>query len=136
MAELRQVPDGVAKIWPVSQFRFLPEEVENNFADNDNFLEVNVTEDIEKIYYIYELPEVNKEDIDISLHRGKFLTVLVEKKSKLRGGIRYAERRASLEFPCIVHAFEISAKYKDGVLTLSFPKRNRNPQDVVTIWIE
>ncbi|MBA2743884.1 MAG: Hsp20/alpha crystallin family protein [Chthoniobacterales bacterium] len=77
---------------------------------------------------VIELPGMRKEDIEISLHDG-VLTIGGERKdetSEWESAAR-AERfvgkfRRSVSLPTRVDANNVSASYKDGVLTVTLPK--------------
>jgi HSP20 family protein len=92
---------------------------------------VDVTEDQEKIVLAADLPGLGEKDVDIQVERDT-LTIRGERKVERKTGekdhyYRY-ERVAgtfvrSFALPTTVDVEKISATMKDGVLTLTLPKR-------------
>ena len=77
---------------------------------------------------VVELPGMQKEDIEISLHEG-MLTISGERKEqttendKAERSERYVGKfRRSITLPTRVDASKVSATYKDGILTVTLPK--------------
>jgi HSP20 family protein len=77
---------------------------------------------------VVELPGMRKEDIEISLHDGT-LSISGERKSESSEGDKAArtERfvgkfRRSIALPTRVDVNNVSASYKDGILTVTLPK--------------
>jgi HSP20 family protein len=78
---------------------------------------------------VVELPGMRKEDIEISLHDGA-LTISGERKRESGSNGGKAERseryvgmfRRSIALPTRVDAGEVSATYRDGILTVTLPK--------------
>jgi HSP20 family protein len=76
-----------------------------------------------------ELPGVRDKDLEVSL-AGDVLTIKGEKKTETEetnGNATYTERRygsftRSLRLPFEVKDEQVDAKFKDGVLTVRFPK--------------
>ena len=90
---------------------------------------VDISEDDNTIEIKADLPEVKKEDIDVSIDDG-VLTISGERKSESKekkGGVQHIERSygsysRSFTLPDNVEEKKISADCKDGVLTLTLPK--------------
>lgn len=91
---------------------------------------VDVTDKNDRIEITAELPGVKKEGIHVSLENG-VLTLsaesLQENKEEKDGRIIRQERRygkylRSFQLGNAIHEADISANFKDGVLTLSAPK--------------
>jgi HSP20 family protein len=89
---------------------------------------LDLYEDKDNIVAVVELPGMQKEDIEISLHDGT-LTISGERKSqtsnreKAERTERYIGRfRRSITLPTRVDANKISATYRDGILTVTLPK--------------
>jgi len=82
----------------------------------------------DNVIAVVELPGMRKEDIEISLHDGT-LTISGERKMETQEGDK-AERseryvgkfRRSITLPTRVDANNVSATYKDGILTVALPK--------------
>jgi HSP20 family protein len=82
----------------------------------------------DNVVAVVELPGMQKEDIDISLHEG-MLTVSGERKhgtaetDNAERSERYVGKfRRSISLPTRVDASKVSATYKDGILTVTLPK--------------
>lgn len=82
----------------------------------------------DNVVAILELPGMQKENIEISLHDGT-LTISGERKSSSSNGEK-AERteryvgafRRSITLPVPVDASKVTATYRDGILTVTLPK--------------
>jgi HSP20 family protein len=82
----------------------------------------------DNVVAVVELPGMRKEDIEISLHEG-MLTISGERKHET-GENENAERseryvgkfRRSISLPARVDASNVSATYKDGILSVTLPK--------------
>lgn len=91
---------------------------------------VDVSETDENLVVKAELPGARSEDIDISV-QGNTLTIRGEKKTELEGNegrYRHVERRygsfqRTFTLPSEVDAEKIEATHRDGVLTITLPKR-------------
>ncbi len=78
---------------------------------------------------VVELPGMNKENIEISLHDG-MLTISGERKDESADEGKNDSRterlvgkfRRSITLPTRVDASKVNASYKDGVLTVTLPK--------------
>jgi HSP20 family protein len=89
----------------------------------------------DNIVALVELPGMRKEEIGISLHDGT-LTIAGERKSESPNGQR-AERseryvgkfRRSIALPARVVANKVSATYRDGILTVTLPKVEKQNQN-------
>ncbi|HYG21820.1 MAG TPA: Hsp20/alpha crystallin family protein [Verrucomicrobiae bacterium] len=90
---------------------------------------LDLYEDSDKFTVHVELPGMNKEDIDISLHGGS-LSISGERKveekhesSEAYRSERYVGRfQRSVHLPAPVAGDRVTAQYKDGVLTVTLPK--------------
>lgn len=91
---------------------------------------VDVSETADKIVVKAEIPGMDAKDIDISLS-GDVLTIKGEKKTEREEKEEnyhlversYGSFSRSLRLPMAVNADEIEATYKQGVLTVSCPKK-------------
>lgn len=85
------------------------------YQNNDNFVAQ------------IELPGMRKEDIEISLHDG---TLTIGGERKLESGAENMQRseryigkfRRSITLPTRVEPNNVSASYRDGILTVTLPK--------------
>jgi len=85
----------------------------------------------DKDHYVVkaEVPGMNKDDIDVSLHEGS-LTITGERKSEHAGqetGVYRSERffgrfQRTVDLPTGVDASRVKADYRDGILTVTLPK--------------
>lgn len=91
---------------------------------------VDVSETADKVVVKAELPGIDAKDIDISLS-GDILTIKGEKKSEReekKENYHLVERSygsfsRSLRLPAAVDADKIEAGYKQGILTVTCPKK-------------
>jgi HSP20 family protein len=90
----------------------------------------DIYEDRDKITVRAELPGMNKEDIDISLHEG-VLSISGERKDaeeladaevcRAERFVGRFQRAFTLNAP--VNSDQVSAAYKNGILTVTLPKK-------------
>jgi HSP20 family protein len=73
----------------------------------------DVTEDMDKVRAIVELPGVDKQDIDLR-SQDRELTIFVDTERK-----KFCKK---LELPCDVFPDSASAEYRNGVLTVTLDK--------------
>ena len=94
-------------------------------------------EENEKEFLVYaDLPGVQKEDIQVDFKEG-LLTISVEKEQShekkdgarfLRIERNFEKKSRSFYFETAINEEGISARYENGVLTLTLPKKNVGPQ--------
>jgi HSP20 family protein len=90
-----------------------------------------------------DIPGLDKEDIDISVH-GDTLTIKGEKKeekeSKDKGLVKterfYGSFNRSLTLPSEVDAAKVKASYNNGVLELTLPKKEESKPKQIKIDVE
>jgi len=88
---------------------------------------LDLYQDNDNVTAIVEVPGMRKEEIEISLQDGT-LSVSGERKEETKGeGATRTERfygkfRRSVTLPTQVDANNVSASYKDGILTITLPK--------------
>ncbi len=103
---------------------------------------VDVAETADKVVVTAEVPGIDVNDIDISL-TGDILTIKGEKKSEREEKEEnyhlversYGSFARSLQLPAGVQADKIEATYKQGVLTVTCPKKEEikpKPIDIKT----
>lgn len=128
----------------------------NPFLELDNFEKVfwdrgrfrEFSTDIRETETAYELeaelPGFAKEDIAIDIE-GERLTILAEHKAESeekdkKGDYIYRERRYGSYSRCFditgVNADEITASYKDGVLQLTLPKKEKSVPEARRLSIQ
>jgi HSP20 family protein len=96
------------------------------FAASTGWPHIEVSETDEALKVVADLPGLEEKDIDISLNNG-VLTLKGEKKSETSGAT-YSERwhgqfQRSLQLGVDVDPERVSAGFKNGVLTITLPKR-------------
>lgn len=84
-------------------------------------------EDDDRIYVEAELPGLTDGDVDVTIHRGVLL-IRGERKPdegrrSLYDGRAYGRFERMIRLPEPVDAENVEARMKDGVLTISLPKR-------------
>lgn len=90
-----------------------------------------------------DLPGVKKDDIQVSLHGSRVeisATTTHETSSDGRGTI-YRERSQgsyfrALDLPDEIEPEKVEAKFVDGVLTLTLPKKNPSPVEKKTVKVQ
>lgn len=126
---------------PIREFERLHEEVDRVFrglgmgragvhGDVTCPFAVDVLEDKDHVVLKAELPGVNPKEVDIHVE-DNVLTISGEKKIEhedkkdayLRIERYYGKFSRAFTLPPYVDSGQISAQYKDGVLTVSLPKR-------------
>ena len=96
----------------------------------------------ENVVAVVELPGMRTEDIEISLHDGT-LTISGERKRETSNGER-AERteryigkfRRSITLPMRVEPNNVSASYRDGILTVTLPKAEEAKPKQIKVNVE
>jgi HSP20 family protein len=105
---------------------------------------VDVSESDEAYTVRADLPGLEEKDIQVSLEEG-VLTIQgkheTEQKEEGEKGVRYLERahgsfHRSIQLPAEVDADKVSASYRQGVLTVTLPKRPEAKPEVRTIPIK
>lgn len=93
------------------------------------FPAVNLSEDSEAVYVRAELPGIDKDDLEITVHHGT-LTVAGERKppvaeegvSMHRRERGYGRFRRSITVPTQIDPEHVRADYAEGILTIAMPK--------------
>jgi len=101
---------------------------------------VDVFEDKDNVVVRAELPGMNKEHIEISLHQNS-LVISGERKVESQdedGEASRSERffgrfQRALELPKPVDANNVTATYKDGILTVKLPKTEESKPKQITV---
>ena len=102
---------------------------ENEWATAGNWLTVDVVESDDAYFVTANLPGINPDDIDITLHEST-LTIraeviapeIPEGTRRLLNERRYGQFRRSITLPETVDADHVEAEFNNGVLVLSIPK--------------
>ncbi len=119
------------------------------FSSSDDYLgifspKVEVTEKDKEYLVSAEFPGVNKEDINVSLENGILSLEAVMDKSEKKedeGKVIFQERQygkfsRSFNVGEKIEESDIKAVYKDGVLSLTLPKREGSKKTTSRIVIE
>lgn len=136
---------------PVDQWTNLREEINRLFempfgdlARESEFFgwtpPVDVYENKDHLIVKAELPGMKKEDIDISLHQGS-LIISGERKEESHSKDNETSRserffgrfQRALELPKPVDASKVTARYKDGILTVTLPKTEEAKPKQITV---
>lgn len=124
---------------PVKRSRFLPDTIDRVFDDPFfRFFEngptqswtpaVEVEEKEDSIVFTFEVPGINQEDISINVENG-LLTFSGEKRGAREEGSSVTSERwygrfsRSFRLPNSADTQNIDAQLKNGILTVSVPKR-------------
>lgn len=92
---------------------------------------VDILENEQEIRVHFEIAGVKKEDVNISINDDMILTIRgtrkakfeEEEKSYLRREISYGEFSRSFQLPDEIESDNIKAKFIDGVLNVTIPKK-------------
>lgn len=101
---------------------------------------LDVYQDKDNITVTVELPGLNKDEIDISIHEGA-LTISGERKQEsekqdsetFRSERFFGRFQRSVHLPSAVDADKVTANYKDGVLTVVLPKTEEAKPRQITV---
>lgn len=104
---------------------------------------VDLYEDKDAFVVKMELPGMNRDQIDISLHEG-VLSIAGERKEEEKGADSETYRserffgrfQRSITLPAVVSAERVNASYKDGILTVSLPKAEEAKPKQITVNVE
>lgn len=111
--------------------RMLDRMLEDAFADvtNTRTMPLNVQENEDNYSLTAEMPGMNPEDINISLHdnvltiRAEVQTENVDENSRvLLQERRYGAYERSIRFPVAVDSNNVTADYVNGILKVEIPK--------------
>ncbi len=113
-----------------------------NFIDSSNsdFLElspkIQVTEDKDAVKVTAEIPGIDEKDIDLKISADGMLSIGGEKKNKSEESIKdnyfseisYGTFKRTIQLPWDLDYEATTAKYNNGVLTVSIPKSQNEKQ--------
>ncbi|MGE5621763.1 MAG: Hsp20/alpha crystallin family protein [Bacillota bacterium] len=97
-------------------------------------IRMDVTESEQAYTVKAEIPGVNKEDIKVDIH-GNQVSISAESKREseerqgetvVRSERYYGQQYRSFSLPCEIDDAKAEARYRDGVLELSLPKKAGN----------
>lgn len=125
--EMRSLQERMSRLFESSFGR--PSHAEGLLTDGW-FPAVDIHEDGNNIYLKAEIPGVRKDDLNISLDNN-ILTIKGEKKQESevneenyhRMERYYGSFSRSFTLPASVDSAKVAAVYKDGILTLTLPKK-------------
>ena len=124
---------GLRAFWPVDFDRFFDETFGDGAGTQGETVitpRIDVRETDAAFVVCADLPGLEEKDIQVSVEEG-VLTIqgkLETEHEEERKGLRYAERRKgsfqrTIELPGELVEDKVSASYKQGVLTVTLPKR-------------
>jgi HSP20 family protein len=109
--------------------RFFEDTWRNFDGATDNILALDVHETDNAYLLMGNLPGVNVDDIDITLHDGNLTITADLPKPETKDGVRvrlqerpYGTYSRSIRLPKAVDNNEVEAAYENGVLMLTLPK--------------
>lgn len=120
-------------VWALPHFATLHDEINRVFGAHRSLQSappaVDFYEDRDQLVLKAELPGVNREDLDLSLHDG-VLTLAGERREEKtfeKAEVHRSERflgkfQRSFTLPAAVDAAKVQASFKDGILTVTLPK--------------
>ncbi len=101
-------------------------------AEGEKFIapSIDIAENDNAITLTAELPGINEQDVDLSIQNG-VLTLKGEKKMEKKDDKdnyhvverRYGSFQRSMRLPATVDEAAVSAKFENGVLTVTLPKK-------------
>lgn len=108
---------------------FVKSDVSKGSILQEGSLAVDIFEKKDKLVVQVAIPGVKADDLDITVE-GEILNIKgetkqeekIEEKDYFRREFRYGSFNRSVKLPVEVDPQQAHAEYKDGVLTLSFPK--------------
>lgn len=118
-------------LWDFERFfdDFMGESLLSNFYGSPRQMKVDIKENDKEFIVEAELPGVNKEDIMISLENG-YLTIELKQNEQVNeekdNFIRKERRQFSMKRSFYVENVDnerIDAKYDNGILSISLPKK-------------
>lgn len=123
---------------------FKGQQLDASFVDTSSWAPpVDIKEEKDRFLVLADIPGVNKEDIQISLEHD-VLTLRGERhfeKTEKKEGYTRVERSQGqfyrrFSLPQTADDAKISAKYKQGVLEISIPKKQTAVQKKIDITVE
>lgn len=120
-------------VWAFPHFETLHDEINRVFGAHRSLQSappaVDFYEDRDQLVLKAELPGVNRENLDLSLHDG-VLTLAGERREEKtfeNAEVHRSERflgkfQRSFTLPVAVDAAKVQASFKDGILTVTLPK--------------
>lgn len=104
--------------------------------------EVDIYEDAEGLYFQVELPGIEQENVEISVEndnlilKGKRPKPELENKKYHRIERSYGEFQRMFNIPVNVDGEKVKASLKNGILTISLPKKEEKKPKKIQIKIE
>lgn len=97
--------------------------------------EVNISESDEAYHLEFDLPGVNKDDLDVTFEKGRLILRGERRSQKEEKGQRFrrVEKRygsfeRTLSLPDNIDSESIQARFENGVLELTIPKKLQGPE--------
>jgi len=117
------------------------EKVESTRGYVYNIPETDIFEDNEKYTIIFDLPGIDKEDINLKVEK-EILTITAESKKQpldsyetLREEMEFTGFKRSFNLNGIVDSNKINADYKNGTLTLTLTKKEEQKTKEIQIKV-
>lgn len=124
----------------LSSFPILWEDLEDELSNlGAESTDLSVSEDSNNVYVEAALPGLKPEEIEITLDKG-ILWIRGEKKEEEKNSERKYYRKSSSQFSYrlslpgqIDEHKEPTASYKDGIITLTFQKAQKNQSKKISV---
>lgn len=140
---------------PLERLIYFQEEVDKLFRllfdtspvsidiSNDNYPPVDMYERDDMILFEFEVPDINKKDLALLISNDLMIVEGV-KKEKSKKGIKnyicmervYGKFQRIVKIPSSIDARNALACYKDGILTVTFPKVKDRRSKSISIAID
>jgi HSP20 family protein len=140
---------------PLEKLIYFQEEVDKLFRllfddasisvdiDSSNYPPIDMYERDNQMNFEFEVPDINKEDL-VLLISNDLIVVEGIKREKHKKGIKnyicmeriYGKFQRMVKIPSIVDTKNAKAKYKDGILTVTFPKIRERRSKSLKITID
>jgi len=120
---------------------FAPPAIWANFETNAPDIRVDINED-DKAYRVKaEIPGVDKKDIDVSVDGSQVsISAEVKRESKKKEGEKevcseryYGQVYRSFSLPTNVDSSKSEARYENGVLTMTLPKKSNGQSQKIAV---
>jgi HSP20 family protein len=137
-AELRSIQEEINNLFDLDRFPATTGLFDRNFSPA-----IDVVEGKNEIFVACELPGLEQKDIDVSI-ASNVLTIKGEKKNEReekRGKIYRKESysgsfQRTLPLPATVDSEKVSAEFKDGILTITLPKKEEAKPKQISVTIK
>ena len=115
----------------------------NSFGNWSSFPAAEITEKDDAFHLKLEVPGIEPKDIDIQVMKDR-VAIAGERKSEIkseengntRSEFSYGKFQRVIPLPAHIQNTNVSADYKDGILTLTLPKSEEEKNKVVKVSLD